>query len=364
MSIENATTHQQSDSQKKLQTKGAARPEGSDKLEEGQFTNDDFHVIAKKHGWTMGSYKNEDGTTGFILTNGQSMFHFDVNGNIVLATGKPGQSGCGGKVVIHAKDHHEKTDTYNLHVRGNDDESEQEGSKESGAGVKKSAPFSIYVEGDVAIESQGGDVGLKGDNVTINALNTLTLKSGEAINFEAGEGQGKVNLVATDFNADTSFTRFTTSGGFYIDGSGEFSVNQKDQVGASASINTIGDINNVATGNYLQRVTGNYQITSDTGHFLFNATRGGSARVLTGDDVDIVGGIKKLTVTGKSVNADGDPPAAYGMKLGTSTSGSLDINAASFVNVKAVGPTVISSTNINIIGKAAVTMTGKTIFLN
>ena len=148
MSQEKATQQKASAEQAKLQSKGPARPEGADAPEEGQFSNEDFNVIATKHGWTMGTYTNKDGSTGFILTNGQSMFHFDVNGNIVMATGKPGQSGCGGKVVIHAKDHHEKTDTFALHVRGNDDEQ----TKEEDGSTTKSAPYSIYVEGDVDIE--------------------------------------------------------------------------------------------------------------------------------------------------------------------------------------------------------------------
>ena len=359
MSIENATKHQPSPEQKKLQDKGPARPEGSDAPEEGQFSNEDFNVIATKHGWTMGSYTNKDGSTGFILTNGQSMFHFDVNGNIVMATGKPGQSGCGGKVVIHAKDHHEKTDTYALHVRGNDDEqtTEEDGS------TTKSAPYSIYVEGDVAIESQGGDVGIKGDNITLNAVNNLTLRSGENINIEPAEGQGKVNVTATDINMDSSFTRFTTSGGFYVDGSGEFAINQKEKVGSSASVNTIGTFNQVINGDYNVKATGSVQIESDLGHLLFKATKGGMARILNGDDTATVRGLKDLTVLGKSVNLD-EPPAAYKMTLGSSAKGSLEIKGASFFNATFVGASIFNSTNVNIVGKTAVTMTGKSIVLN
>ena len=359
MSIENATQHQPSPEQKKLQAKGPARPEGADAPEEGQFSNEDFNVIATKHGWTMGTYTNKDGSTGFILTNGQSMFHFDVNGNIVMATGKPGQSGCGGKVVIHAKDHHEKTDTYALHVRGNDDEqtTEEDGS------TTKSAPYSIYVEGDVAIESQGGDVGIKGDNITLNAVNNLTLRSGENINIEPAEGQGKVNVTAADINMDSSFTRFTTSGGFYVDGSGEFAINQKDSVGASTSINSIGTVNHVINGDYNVRATGNIQLESDFGHLLMKTTKGGMARVLNGDDSQTVRGLKDLTVLGKSVNLD-EPPAAYKMTLGSSMKGSLEIKGASFFNATFVGASIFNSTNVNIVGKTAVTMTGKSIFLN
>ena len=129
-------------------------------------------------------------------------------------------------------------------------------------------------------------------------------RSGENINIEPAEGQGKVNVTAADINMDSSFTRFTTSGGFYIDGSGEFSVNQKDQVGASASINTIGTLNQVVKGDYNMRATGNLQLESDFGHLLFKTTKGGMARVINGDDSQTVRGLKDLTVLGKSVNLE------------------------------------------------------------
>lgn len=364
MSIKNATTHQPSANQKKFQQKGAARPEGSSELEEGQFCNADFHVIATKHGWTMGSYTNNDGTTGFILSNGQSMFHFDINGNIVLATGKPGQSGCGGKVIIHAKDHHEQTDTYNLHVRGNDDEAEREGSAASGGAPKKTPAYSIYVEGDVAIESQGGDIGIKGDNITLNAINNLILRAGENINLESGEGQGKINVVATDVNVDSSFARFTTSGGFYVDGSGEFSVNQKDKPGSSASINTIGDVNHVITGKYMIRSTGDMQFESTGGHLLHKAVRGGMATVVNGSSSETVRGTKKIKVLGKSSSPKGQADPPLKLDLGPGSQGSLDIKAASYINVKAVGASVIDSTVIDLKAKGALNLNGKSIFLN
>lgn len=359
MSQEKATQQKASAQQKNLQAKGPARPEGSDKPEEGQFCNNDFNVIATKHGWTMGTYTNNDGSTGFILTNGQSMFHFDVNGNIVMATGKPGQSGCGGKVVIHAKDHHEKTDTYALHVRGNDDEQ----TKEEDGSTKKTSPYSIYVEGDVAIESQGGDIGLKGDNITLNAINNLTLRSGENINIEPAEGQGKFNITASDINFDSSFMRFTTSGGFYVDGSGEFAVNQTGKVGSTTAINTSGSVNQVIKGDYNLRASNNIQLESDFGHLLFKSTKGGMARVINGDDSMTVRGLKSMNILGKSTTLS-DPPAALDIKLGSSAKGSLEIKASSFMKAKFVGKSIFDSTNVDIVGKTAVTMTGKSIFLN
>jgi hypothetical protein len=360
MSIQNATTPQPSAAQDKYKNKGPARPEGSEELDEGQFCNDDFHVIATKNGWTMGSYSNQDNTTGFILTNGQSMFHFDVNGNIVLATGKPGQSGCGGKVIIHAKDHHEQTDTMNIHVRGNDDESERDGV----GGSKSSPAYSLYVEGDVAIESQGGDIGVKGDNITLNAINTLTLRAGESVNIESGEGQGKINAVATDFNVDSSFARFTTSGGFYIDGSGEFSVNQKSSLGATAGINTVGDIVDVVRGSYKMQSAGDVQFESTTGHMLFRALRGGTAMDVRGDSSEIVGGKKNVKITGKSASPSGASDPVLNMELGTSPQGSLKIKAASKFEVQAIGNSTIDSSGLTISAKGPAKLTGSAVYLN
>ena len=58
-------------------------------------------------------------------------------------------------------------------------------------------------------------------------------------------------------------------GGFYIDGSGEFSVNQKNKPGASASINTIGSIQHIATGDYKLSSRGDMQIDSTTVTYYF-----------------------------------------------------------------------------------------------
>lgn len=360
MSIQNATTPQPSAAQSKYQSKGPARPDGADAPEEGQFCNDDFHVIATKHGWTMGSYSNNDGTTGFILTNGQSMFHFDVNGNIVLATGKPGQSGCGGKVVIHAKDHHEKADTMNIHVRGNDEQSEPDGK----GGSKSSPAYSLYVEGDVSIESQGGDIGVKGDNITLNAINNLTLRAGESVNIEAGEGQGKINAVGSDINVDSSFTRFTTSGGFYVDGSGEFSVNQKTSPGAAIGFNSVGDINHVVRGKYYMQALGDLQLESSTGHVLLRALRGGYGLDVKGDSIEKIKGKKEIEVTGKTQSPKKQQNPTLKMDLGTAPKGSLELKAAGLLDVTAVGISKINSTQLQLISKGPMKFTGSAIYLN
>ena len=93
------TLQKPSENQQKFQETGAARPEGADKLESGQFCNADFNVMQTKHGWTMGTYTNNDGTSGYILTNGTSIFHLDTAGNIILSTGNQLKLVVGAKLL-------------------------------------------------------------------------------------------------------------------------------------------------------------------------------------------------------------------------------------------------------------------------
>ena len=355
---QNSTTHQASDAQAKLQNKGSARPDGSSDLESGQFANQDFHVIAKHNGWTMGSYENTDGTNGFILTNGQSMFHFDVNGNIVMATGEPGQSGCGGKLVIHAKNQHQVTDSVNIHVRGNDEETDK---GTGGADNVNTPAYSLYVEGDVAIESQGGNVGMKGDNITINSQNTLTLKA-DSIDLMAGDGSGKINMTAADINTDSTYVKHNVDGGFYIDGSGEFSVNQKDKPGASASINTVGSIQHIATGDYKLSSRGDMQIDSTTGHVLFQALKGGASLKTKGKYVEEITGSYKGSILGKSMGKGNDP--AYLLELGAGIGGSYKMDAKGKIFIDSKLQAEINTMQLKLTCKGPITITGKPIYLN
>ena len=73
------TTQKTSDNQENLQQNGPPRPEGADKLEPGQISTEACHVIAHKHGWTLATYKNQDGSSGAVMTNGESAIHFDAN---------------------------------------------------------------------------------------------------------------------------------------------------------------------------------------------------------------------------------------------------------------------------------------------
>ncbi|MFZ9146141.1 MAG: hypothetical protein ACO21H_02725 [Sediminibacterium sp.] len=351
-----------SEKQGEFQTKGAARPEGSDELEKGQFCNADFNVIATKHGWTMGTYTNNDGTSGYILTNGMSIFHFDTAGNIILSTGKPAQAGCGGKVVIRAEDKQEKAKTTSIHITGNDDQKTRTKDEEGGEKVEEYPPYSLFVEGDIAIESQGGEVSIKADNITLNSANVLTLRAGEAINLEAGEGGGKVNVLAGDYNINAAFSNNTITGGHYIDNTGETTVNQIIP-GTVTSVNTVGGVNYLVRGEYNVGILGDYNVAA-RGNILFGSLTGGIGVKTIGKSYEFVGSTKESIILGRPFGGIDSPTETFSQQIGGPAPVSYVLRATQqIVNKSISGWSLLTKGPVSLTG-SVVTIKGASIFLN
>lgn len=351
-----------SSKQAEFQSKGAARPKGAEELEKGQFCNADFNVIATKHGWTMGTYTNNDGSSGYILTNGTSIFHFDATGNIILSTGKPAQAGCGGKVIIRAEDKQEKAKTTSIHITGNDDQKTRKKDGSGGENVEEYPPYSLFVEGDIAIESQGGEVSIKADNITLNAVNNLTLKAGEAINLEAGSGGGKVNVLAGDYNINAAFSNNTITGGHYIDNTGETTVNQVVP-GTTTSINTLGGVNYLVRGEYNVGILKDYNVAA-VGNILFGSLKGGIGVKTVGKSYEFVGSTKESVIMGKPFG-DAEPPTeTYKQTIAGAAPVSYALRATQKIENKSIlGWSLLTKGPIDIKG-TLVTIKGASIFLN
>ena len=356
------TLQKPSENQQKFQETGAARPEGADKLESGQFCNADFNVMQTKHGWTMGTYTNNDGTSGYILTNGTSIFHLDTAGNIILSTGKPAQAGCGGKVIIRAEDKQEKAKTTSIHITGNDDQKTRVKDGEGGETVEEYPPYSLFVEGDIAIESQGGEVSIKADNITLNAVNVLTLRAGEAINLAAGEGGGKVNVLTGDYNINAAFSNNTITGGHYIDNAGETTVNQVVP-GTVTSINTLGGVNYLVRGEYNVGVLGDYNVAAK-GNILFGSLTGGLGTRIIGKSYEFVGGNKKSVIMGKPLSGIDPPTETFSQTIAGAAPVAYALRAMQKIENKAVGGWSLSTAAPIDIKGSVVIILGSSIFLN
>ena len=358
-----SNTPKASSKQKDFQQKGSPRPEGADKLESGQFCNADFHVMSTKHGWTMGTYTNKDNTSGYILTNGTSIFHFDGTGNIILSTGKPAQAGCGGKVIIRGSDNQSKFQTQSVHITGNDDQQTRTKDGSGGETVEEYPPYSLFVEGDIAIESQGGEVSIKGDNITLNATNVLTLRAGEAINLESGQGGGKVNVLTGDYNINAAFSNNTITGGHYVDNTGENTVNQIVP-GTTTSINSIGGVNYLVRGDYNVGILGDYNVAAK-GNILMGSLTGGLGLKVVGKSYEFVGGTKKSTIMGKPLSGVDPPTETFKQTIGGSAPISYALRATQKIENKSLGGWSVRTTGVvDVKTSGVVTITGASIFLN
>jgi len=239
-------------------------------------------------GYNFTVYKQGD-DYGAALYNGKASIHFDVNNNIILSAGPPSQSGCGGKLVMNTQQQIQKSKSVAIEVTGRDDGGTLEKTTNAEGNVEeKNLPsYSLKVYGPTYIESIGGDVSVKGDNVTVSAGSTLNLKSNKDITLQAGENGGKIQMygAVVDMNTNTFFKN--VSGGEYTNGAGEVRVDQ-DKAGSEVAYNTPGSVNYTVNGDYSVAVKGNYS-TDVEGKYVLNVDKDYGIKVL-GDYASVVSG--------------------------------------------------------------------------
>lgn len=266
----------------------------------------------------FGNYKYQlDESGGFFLTNGKSAFHIDNSNNMIFSTGFPGLGGSGGKMVFNGGDKLEKVTTVAIEVSGQEISDTRTG--DDGNIEKVEAPaYSLKVYGDIAIECVGGDVTIKGDNVTVNSQNTLNLKSGKDINIQAGVDGGNINFQAGTIKMDAAFLKKKISGGEYNDNIGEVET-QQFKPGAQNTISSVGDIDRQITGNVNYKVLGNYELQS-TGYGVlgFKQDFGFTAA----NYASVIQGKKREQILGLNPNVGGILPSTptwnYSIEVGAS----------------------------------------------
>lgn len=253
-------------------------------------------------GWNFSVYKQGD-DYGAALYNGKASIHFDVNNNIILSAGPPSQSGCGGKLVMNTQQQIQKSKSVAIEVTGRDDGGTLEKTTNAEGNVEeKNLPsYSLKVYGPTYIESIGGDVSVKGDNVTVSAGSTLNLKSNKDITLQAGENGGKIQMygAVVDMNVNTFFKN--VSGGEYTNGAGEVRVDQ-DKAGSEVAYNTPGSVTYTVNGDYAVNVNGNYT-TDVEGKYVLNVDKDYGIKVL-GDYAAVVSGkgLSKFSGVGSKSN--------------------------------------------------------------
>lgn len=337
----------------------ASKPTGGDAPDLAPGV-DKFTTIFKEKGWTMGVYENEqDGTQGFILTNGKTAFHFDQAGNMIMTTGKP-LGGCGGKAIVKGEEKLEKFHSVAIEITGNDDQEEdEEGSNGDTETVKKPA-YSLTVYGDVAIESVGGDIGMRANNISLNAASTLTLTSGENIIVDS-KGNCNINAAQTLIAGGTLRKRLSV--GEYSEGGGEVKTEQR-KPGAKVSIETPGSLEYVVNGNYELGIKGDFAINT-VGNYALSSQKS-IFQTAKGNADEKIEGKKKIYVGGKSLIPI-EQLETYLTEIGAGagkTSFKVDADQDLDLNSKIGAINQTAKVAVNIDGTALVKVVGKAILLN
>jgi|7_EtaG_2_1085326.scaffolds.fasta_scaffold14052_2 hypothetical protein len=326
-----------------------------------------YTVIGIHNGWYQFVWEGPNGEPGgYVVTNGQSSMFFDETGNMVMSTGVPGDSGCGGKFILNGTDELHNVSKFALEAKGTVETAKGTTNKTTGKKntnqreVDRDPAISLYASGDTAIESNGGEVGIKGDNIIINAVKTLTLKAGEAINIESGDGSGKVNIHTGDYNINAAFLNEKITGGKHQDVDGT-SVTNQILPGAQQATNSMGTINHRIFGNYYVGLEGQINMVSTTGNInLWSKASGYSLRTLGMSNEYIMGHkVSKIFGVKSPVSPGTD---TWNILLGTNKSslkvkafGGFDVHSffgknkffmVGLVNVDVVGVTKVKSPTI------------------
>ena len=324
-----------------------------------------YTVIGIHNGWYQFVWEGPNGEPGgYVVTNGQSSMFFDETGNMVMSTGVPGDSGCGGKFIVNGTDELHSVNRLAVEAKGTTETPKGEKNKTTGKTnpneVDRDAAISLYASGDTAIESNGGEVGIKGDNIIINAVKTLTLKAGEAINIESGDGSGKVNIHTGDYNINAAFLNEKITGGKHQDIDGT-SVTNQILPGAQQATNSMGTINHRILGNYYVGLEGQINMVTTTGNINLWSKASGYSLITKGMSNEYIMGHKVSKIFGvKSKVSPGTD--TWNILLGKNKSslkvkafGGFDVHSffgknkffmVGLVNVDVVGVTKVKSPTI------------------
>lgn len=149
---------------------------------------------------------------------------------------------------------------------------------------KASKAFSLVVYGNVDITAHGGDINVKGKNISLNASNELTLNAGSKISMLSGKGKGQKDSTKTSSSTQSTEAEY---GGLIEMKSGDLSID-----GLTVRQNSSVDYKIVSHegANIASETLANYGIQSP-GSFTID---------VAGDMAEMVGGLKRTEIYGKS----------------------------------------------------------------
>lgn len=188
-------------------------------------------------------------TNWMVVMDSGANIRITESGDIALIGAKPNSAACGGKFIQKTPGDEIKKIDGKSHTEVGGDKGSGDDSDDSG---EDGPAYSLKVYGNAYIESQGGHLSMRGENVSVNAVSVLALKSDKDILLQAGEQGGKITMNSGTTEINTGFFNQNITGGIYKTvPSGEETTTQLDPRST---------VNVVSTGNVQHKVLGDYKL--------------------------------------------------------------------------------------------------------
>ena len=278
-------------------------------------------------------------TNWMVVMDSGANFRITESGDIALIGAKPNGAACGGKFIQKTPGDEIKKIDGKSHTEIGGDKTSGDNSKNED-GKEDSPAYSLKVYGNAYIESQGGHLSMRGQNVTVNAVSVLALKSDKDILLQAGENGGKITMNAGTVETNCAFIRDNVSGGIY--------KNVPSGEETTTSLDPRSSVNIVSSGSIQHSILGDLKLFV-TGKTKFDFLGG---KTVTGID-DL-----KTQVAGLQMNV-----ASLGSEaLNIETAQDVTLNALNTRVTSGATTTVSSVTNTDITagGILNLTATGNT----
>lgn len=188
-------------------------------------------------------------TNWMVVMDSGANIRVTESGDIALIGAKPNAAACGGKFIQKTPGDEIKKIDGKSHTEIGGDKSAGDDSDESG---EDSPAYSLKVYGNAYVESQGGHLSMRGENVSINAISVLALKSDKDILLQAGENGGKITMNSGTTELNTGFFNQNISGGIYK------TVPSGEET--TTSLDPRSSVNVVSSGNIQHKILGDYKL--------------------------------------------------------------------------------------------------------
>lgn len=188
-------------------------------------------------------------TNWMVVMDSGANIRVTESGDIALIGAKPNSAACGGKFIQKTPGDEIKKIDGKSHTEIGGDKSAGDDSDESG---EDSPAYSLKVYGNAYVESQGGHLSMRGENVSINAISVLALKSDKDILLQAGENGGKITMNSGTTELNTGFFNQNVSGGIYK------TVPSGEET--TTSLDPRSSVNVVSSGNIQHKILGDYKL--------------------------------------------------------------------------------------------------------